>query len=30
LPGQRVHYWLGDNGVELELTDEEAEQYELD
>lgn len=23
-PGQRSHYWLGDNGQEIELTDEEA------
>jgi hypothetical protein len=22
--GQRTYYWLGDNGQELELTDEEA------
>jgi hypothetical protein len=27
--GQRAHYWLGDNGMELELTDGEAEQYGL-
>ncbi len=23
-PGQRSHYWLGDNGQEIELTDTEA------
>ncbi len=23
-PGQRSHYWLGDNGQELELSDDEA------
>lgn len=30
LEGQRAHCWLGDNGLELELTDEEAERYGLD
>lgn len=29
-PGQRAHYWLGDNGREIELTDAEAERYGLD
>lgn len=29
-PGQRMHYWLGDDGTELELTDEEASQLGLD
>lgn len=25
-PDQRSHYWLGDNGQEIELTDEEASE----
>lgn len=24
-----VYYWLGDNGAELEITEEEASQYGL-
>lgn len=29
-PGQRHHCWVGDNGSELELTDEEASERGLD
>lgn len=29
-PGQRHHCWVGDNGVELELTDEEAIERGID
>jgi hypothetical protein len=27
-PGQRTHYWLGDNGREIELTEEEDAGWE--
>lgn len=28
-PGQRNYYWLGDNGTEIELKDEEARRLNL-
>lgn len=30
VPGRRHHCWVGDNGAEIELTDEEAASLKLD
>lgn len=30
IPGQRHHCWVGDNGAEIELTEQEASTLELD